>query len=76
MKVIKVTRTIRRSSARPERSTIDKAPGELMRHYLAHESWWHFAVEALLFAVLAATATWPIFAAIEAVSRFLPGPAS
>jgi hypothetical protein len=76
MKVIKVKRTIRRRSSSQERSTMGKAPGEFMRHYFAHESWWHFAVEALVFAALAATSAWPIFAAIDAVSKFVPGPAS
>ena len=53
-----------------------KGRGEFMRHYFAHESWWHFVTEALVFAALAASSAWPIFAAIEAVTKFLPGPAS
>jgi hypothetical protein len=75
MKVIKVKRIIKKPSAQ-ERSTTHKAPGEFMRHYFTHESWWHFAIDALVFAVLAAISAWPIFAAIDALSKFLPGSAS
>ncbi|HET9419148.1 MAG TPA: hypothetical protein VFO30_07395 [Chthoniobacterales bacterium] len=72
MKVLKVKRVIRKASAH-ERSTMGAAPGEFMRHYFTHESWWHFAIEALVFAALAAISAWPIFAAIDAMSKFLPG---
>jgi len=40
----------------------------LTRDYLAHETRWQFAVEALLFATLLAISVWPIFAAADAVS--------
>jgi hypothetical protein len=69
MSVIKVKRMIRRTSK--QRSRISRSFGELARHYLAHESRWQFAVEALLFATLLAISAWPIFAAADAVSALL-----
>jgi len=41
------------------------------RCYFAHESRWHFAVEALLFAILLAISAWPVIAAVEAVNKLL-----
>ncbi len=41
------------------------------RSYFASEKSWEFAVEALLFAIIAAISTWPIFAAADAVSALL-----
>jgi hypothetical protein len=43
--------------------------GELARHYCAHESRWHFAEEALLFAILLAISAWSILAAAGAVNE-------
>ena len=51
-----------------QRSGISRSIGELTRDYLAHESRWQFAVEALLFATLLAISVWPIFAAADAIS--------
>jgi hypothetical protein len=50
---------------------MSRSYGDLARHYLAHESRWQFAVEALLFATLLAISAWPIFAAADAVSALL-----
>ena len=51
-----------------KRTPKQRSIGELARNYLAHESRWQFAVEALLFATLLAISVWPIFAAANAVS--------
>ena len=65
MRVITVKRMIKRTPK--QRSRISRSFGELARHYLAHESRWQFAVEALLFAAVLAISAWPIFAAADAV---------
>jgi len=41
------------------------------RSYFASEKSWEFAVEALIFAIIAAISTWPIFSAAEALNQFL-----
>jgi hypothetical protein len=66
MSVITVKRVIKRIPK--QRSRMSRSYGDLARHYLAHESRWQFAVEALLFATLLAISAWPIFAAADAVS--------
>ena len=66
MSVITVKRVIKRTPK--QRSRISRSSGELARDYLAHESRWQFAVEALLFATLMAISVWPIFAAADAIS--------
>jgi len=44
---------------------------QLSRSYFASEKGWEFVIEALLFAILLAISTWPIFAAVEAVNKLL-----
>jgi hypothetical protein len=41
------------------------------RSYFLRESSWQFAIEALLFAIIAAIAAWPIFNAADALNQFL-----
>jgi hypothetical protein len=35
------------------------------------EKSWEFAIEALLFAIIVAISAWPVFAAADALNRFL-----
>jgi hypothetical protein len=44
---------------------------QLSRSYFASEKGWEFVIEALLFGILLAISTWPIFAAVEAVNKLL-----
>jgi hypothetical protein len=53
------------------RSLVLRSFRGLTRSYFASEKSWEFAVEALLFAIIAAISTWPIFAAADAVSALL-----
>ena len=70
MNVITVKRTvIKRTPYR--RSLVLRSFRGLTRSYFASEKSWEFAVEALLFAIIAAISTWPIFAAADAVSALL-----
>ncbi len=41
---------------------------DLTRSYFTREQHWHFAIEALLFAALAAACAWPMIAAMNALS--------
>jgi hypothetical protein len=70
MSVITVKRTvIRRTPYR--RSLVLRSFRGLTRSYFASEKSWEFAVEGLLFAIIAAISVWPIVAAIEALNEFL-----
>jgi len=70
MSVITVKRTvIKRTPYR--RSLVLRSFRGLTRSYFASEKSWEFAVEALLFAIIAAISTWPIFATADAVSALL-----
>ena len=70
MSVITVKRTmIKRTPYR--RSLVLRSFRGLTRSYFASEKSWEFAVEALLFAIIAAISAWPIFAAADAVSALL-----
>ena len=70
MSVITVKRTmIKRTLYR--RSLVLRSFRGLTRSYFASEKSWEFAVEALLFAIIAAISAWPIFAAADAVSALL-----
>ncbi len=70
MSVITVKRTmIKRTPYR--RSLILRSFRGLTRSYFASEKSWEFAVEALLFAIIAGISAWPIFAAADAVSALL-----
>ena len=70
MSVITVKRTvIKRTPYR--RSLVLRSFRGLTRSYFASEKSWEFAVEVLLFAIIAAISTWPIFATADAVSALL-----
>jgi len=53
------------------RSTILRSFRGLTRNYFAHETRWQFAIEVLLFAIIAALSAWPIIAAVGALNEFL-----
>jgi len=75
MSVITVKRTvIKRTPYR--RSLVLRSFRGLTRSYFASEKSWEFAVEALLFAIIAAISAWPIFAAVDALNQFLQRTAS
>lgn len=70
MSVITVKRTvIKRTPYR--RSLVLRSFRGLARSYFASEKSWEFAVEGLLFAIIAAISAWPIVAAIDALNEFL-----
>jgi hypothetical protein len=70
MSVITVKRTvIRRTPYR--RSLVLRSFRGLTRNYFASEKSWEFAVEGLLFAIIAAISAWPIVAAIDALNQLL-----
>jgi hypothetical protein len=70
MSVITVKRTLRKPSA-DRRYLRLRSFREITRRYSASEKFWEFVIELLLFAVVAAVSAWPIFAAAEALHRFL-----
>ncbi len=75
MSVITMKRTvIKRTPYR--RSLVLRSFRGLTRSYFASENSLEFAVEALLFAVIAAISVWPIFAAADALNQFLQRTAS
>jgi hypothetical protein len=43
----------------------------LTRNYFAGEKSSEFVIEALLFAIIVAISAWPIFAAVDALNKFL-----
>jgi hypothetical protein len=49
---------------------------QLSRSYFVSEKSWEFVIEALLFAIIVAISTWPIFAAADALNQFLQRTAS
>jgi hypothetical protein len=49
---------------------------QLSWSYFAREKSWEFVIEALLFAIIVAISTWPVFAAAEALNQFLQRTAS
>jgi hypothetical protein len=65
--VITVKRVVKRTPKQTSR--LRRSFGELARQYCAHESRWHFAEEALLFAILLAISAWSILAAAGAVNE-------
>jgi len=70
MSVITVKRTvIKRTPYR--RSLVLRSFRGLSRIYFASEKSWEFAIEALLFAIIAAISAWPIFSAADALNQFL-----
>jgi hypothetical protein len=74
MSVITVKRILRKTAAR---QTADRrylhlrSFRQISRRYFVSEKFWEFVIEVLLFAVVAAISAWPIFAAADALSRFL-----
>jgi len=75
MSVITVKRTvIKRMPYR--RSLVLRSFRGLTRSYFASEKRWEFAIEALLFAIIAAISAWPLFAAADALNQFLQRTAS
>ena len=58
------------------RSTSRRSLRELTTKYFAHERKWQFIIEAVLFGVIVAISAWPIFAAAEALAKFVQGSAS
>jgi ABC-type uncharacterized transport system fused permease/ATPase subunit len=58
------------------RSLILRSFRQLSRSYFASEKSWEFVIEALLFAIIVAISTWPVFAAADALNQFLQRTAS
>jgi hypothetical protein len=75
MRVIKIKRTIRKAK-KPKASTDRRDLREFARNFFATENHWEFAIEALIFAILLATAAWPIVAAAGAINGLLQTAAS
>jgi hypothetical protein len=71
MTAITVKRTIVRRT-RDQRPATRQSIRELSRSYLAGERTVEFTIEALLFAIIVAMSAWPVFAAANALSEFLP----
>lgn len=44
---------------------------ELTRRYFAHETRFHSLIETVIFAIIGAISAWPIFAAADALNKFL-----
>jgi len=74
MSVITVKRTL--IKRKPKELSVTRSFRGLTRSYFASEKNWEFAVEALLFAIIAAISAWPIFAAVDALNQFLQRTAS
>jgi hypothetical protein len=66
-----VKRTIIRRT-RAQRSATRHSLRELSWSYLARERTVEFTIEALLFAIIVAISAWPVLAAANALSEFLP----
>jgi hypothetical protein len=71
MTAITVKRKIVRRT-RAQRSATRQSLRELSRSYLASERIVEFTIEALLFAIIVAISAWPVLAAANALSEFLP----
>ena len=56
-----------------EPSTDRQSLRELTQSFFAHEMKWQFAIEALLFAIIAAISACPIFAAADSLTTFVRG---
>jgi hypothetical protein len=70
MSVITVRRTLRKPPV-DRRYLLLRSFREVTRGYFAKEKFWEFIIEVLLFAVVAAVSAWPIFAAADALNKFL-----
>ena len=71
MTTITVKRTIVRRT-RDQKPATRQSLRELSRSYLAGERTVEFTIEALLFAIIVAISAWPVLAAANALSEFLP----
>jgi hypothetical protein len=69
MNVITVTRT--RKQTPPKTPSTLRSFRELTRSYFAGEGVWQFAIETLLFAVMAAISAWPICGTAALLNQFL-----
>ena len=58
------------------RSLVLRSFRQLSRSYFASEKRWEFVIEALLFGIIVAISTWPVFAAADALNQFLQRTAS
>jgi len=67
MRVIKIQRTISKRVKPNNRSSVR----QYARDFIAKESRWEFAIEALAFGTLLAVSAWPIIAAAGAIGNFL-----
>ena len=70
MSVITVRRKLRKPAAE-RKYLLLRSFREVTRRYFAREKFWEFVIEGLLFAIAAAVSAWPIFAAADALNRFL-----
>ncbi|MGE5208778.1 MAG: hypothetical protein ACM3KL_05525 [Alphaproteobacteria bacterium] len=70
MTTVKVKRIIIRRT-HPQESAKPRSFREVARCYLPSERSLEFAIEALFFAILAATSVWPVLAAVTALNEFL-----
>ena len=61
---------------KPKELSVTRSFRGLTRSYFASEKRWEFAIEALLFAIIAAISAWPLFAAADALNQFLQRTAS
>ena len=71
MTTITVKRTLVRQT-RDQRPATRQSLRELSRSFLAGERTVEFTIEALLFAIIVAISAWPVLAAANALSEFLP----
>jgi len=74
MSVITVKRILRKAGAKPtsdRRYLLLRSFREISRRYFVREKSWELVIEILLFAVVVAISAWPIFAAADALNRFL-----
>jgi ABC-type uncharacterized transport system fused permease/ATPase subunit len=86
MSVITVKRPLRKRTPDTMGNTTDRSQyrrslvlrsfRQLSRSYFASEKSWEFVIEALLFAIIVAISTWPVFAAANALNQFLERTAS
>ena len=86
MSVITVKRPLRKGTldtmvnmtdrGKYRRSLVLRSFRQLSRSYFASEKSCEFVIEALLFAIIVAISTWPVFAAAYALNQFLQRTAS
>jgi hypothetical protein len=69
MNIVTVQRKIKRPLQTPPAAR--RSIRDITRAYFARESVWHFAIEALVFGVIAAISAWPILNAAMAINELL-----